>query len=314
MRLLIIGGFGFLGHNLIPCLKDLQGSLFSNLSCTYLSKSTLSSLPDKENFFDKYKCDVRDSEQVSDVLKQSIPDIILHMASTRYFPSPKNLLDHSDVNLLGLENVIKAVKYSKLNSKIIFVNSGAAKLEGDLSEKGSKVRDDYSMSKRTASDLFKKKKKSGEVLGEELRLFTPYGPWDYKYRLIQSTIIQLNNGINPILNNPNSRRDFVYISDVVDALIKTISKDEVCDSIIEIGSSKPKSIRDIFKKIHEIMGCEYKFQENIKNVGQEDITYMKADLKIASDFLYWVPNTSLEDGLKKTIEWTLSQAGDKFYG
>jgi len=60
------------------------------------------------------------------------------------------------------------------------------------------------------------------IKGTEINLFTPYGPYDYKYRLVQSSVIDLIKGKHPVIKNPNSQRDFIYINDVIEIMEKVI--------------------------------------------------------------------------------------------
>ena len=81
---------------------------------------------------------------------------------------------------------------------------------------------DYIFSKKKSSEIFQNAIKNKNIKGTEINIFTPYGPMDYKYRLIQSSVIDLLNGKHPLIKNPNSVRDFIYIDDVIDIIEKII--------------------------------------------------------------------------------------------
>ena len=65
--------------------------------------------------------------------------------------------------------------------------------------------------KKNSSEIFHNAINNNEISGTEINLFTPYGPRDYKYRLIQSSVIDLLNGKHPLIKNPNSVRDFIIL-------------------------------------------------------------------------------------------------------
>ena len=100
---------------------------------------------------------------------------------------------------------------------------------------------------KKSSELFHKSIKNKNIKGTEINLFTPYGPYDYKYRLVQSSVIDLINGKHPLIKNPNSQRDFIYIDDVIEIMEKVIFSNQKIDSI-DVGSSNPMSILDVIKE------------------------------------------------------------------
>jgi len=314
MKLLIFGAFGFLGQNIIVELEKLNKKVFSKLSMTYLSNSKFYSLSDEADFFDIYECDVRNKNSVEDIINKTAPDVILHMASTRYFPEPRNQNDHTDINFLGLKNIIDGIKVCGLDSRLVFINSGAAKnadikdIDGNYEMNGLS----YAQSKLLASNYFQKQNITNQISGLEVRLFTPFGPWDYSNRLIQSTVIQLNSGKIPKINSPESTRDFIHVSDVVNALISVISNMQTSKEILEIGTSKSRSVLSVVKNIYKIMNLEYVEDFHRVKTENEEITSMEANINYSKVLLDWRPRISFENGLESTVKWTLSQIG-RFY-
>jgi len=151
MRFLLVGASGFIGYHLVKKLGKFEQN-FEKIVCSYFSNDYFSTLSMNNDLFSSIKCDVSDIESVKLTLNESKPDVILFMASTRYFPKPRNSRDHENVNVFGLKNFIDYTKNSKFKTKLIFLNSGAAD--------GSKT-DYYSLSKTRASDLFQTEKKVG---------------------------------------------------------------------------------------------------------------------------------------------------------
>ena len=157
------------------------------------------------------------------------------------------------------------------------------------------------LSKKNSSEIFHNAINNNEISGTEINLFTPYGPKDYKYRLIQSYTIGLINKETPKINNPNSYRDFVYIDDVIDIIEKVIYSNQKISSL-DVGSAKPTSILEIAKEISRIMEIKKEIKLN-QIESKEEISYMKADLSIAKEKFNWSPKIDLNEGIFSTVEW-----------
>tara|TARA_Y100000996_G_scaffold355488_1_gene296039 strand:- start:215 stop:1117 length:903 start_codon:yes stop_codon:yes gene_type:complete len=291
MKILVIGASKFIGSHLIDRL--LKNNYSEKVYCTFFSNNYSNQYNDNKLVFQK--CDVRDFDNLKLNVLNSDADIIVYMASTRYYPAPLNLSDHQRINVNGIKNLIKICDEMKKVPRIIFINSGASNLNLNKNEKV----DNYISSKQKASELFKL---SNNINGSQVNLYTPYGPRDYKYRLIQSTVIDLLNNKNPILNNPNSLRDFIYIDDVIDVLEKVILNKNNIESL-DIGNSSPVSTLKIMEEIYKVMNINKPIYIN-QSKGIEDITYMKADLNNANELLNWSPKINLEKGIYNTVEWT----------
>ena len=98
MRLLIVGASGFIGYHLVKKLEEFEQN-FEKIVCSYFSNDYFSNLFMYNDSFSSIKCDVSDIESVKLTLNESKPDVILFMASTRYFPKPRNSRDHENVNV-----------------------------------------------------------------------------------------------------------------------------------------------------------------------------------------------------------------------
>jgi len=296
MRILIIGASSFIGTHLIQKLEDLNE--IDQITYTYFSNKYFSSDKNSTKLL-SIKCDVRNIQNIELILDKANPDVIIFMASTRYFPAPLNINDHGDINTNGLKNLIDCLDKFNRKPRLIFVNSGAAKLPKKNIKINNSEVDSYTLSKLNASEIFNSNK---NIKDTEVRLFTPYGPKDHEYRLIQSSVIKIIKDEYPILRNPNSMRDYIYVEDVIDALIKIIFSNQNHDKIIEIGSSNPISTKTIIEKIYAIMDVNKEIKSN-ESSDEEQILYMKADLSVAKEYLDWAPKINLDEGIYNTVKW-----------
>ena len=102
MRILIIGASSFIGTHLIQKLEDLNE--IDQITYTYFSNKYFSSDKNSTKLL-SIKCDVRNIKNIELVLDKANPDVIIFMASTRYFPAPLNINDHEEINTNGLKNI-----------------------------------------------------------------------------------------------------------------------------------------------------------------------------------------------------------------
>ncbi len=291
MNVLLIGSSKFIGSHLLNRL--IKKNNVDKIFCTYLSNKPPET--HTNNKLTYKKCDVRKFSDLEKNLIESNAEIIIYMASSRYFPIPANINDHLTVNINGIKNLIKACKENKKNPDVIFINSGVSKLNG------IKDNQSYTFSKINSSKIFHNAILNNEINGTEINLFTPYGPKDYKHRLIQSYVLGLIKGEPLNIKYPNSQRDFIYIDDVIDIIEKVTFSSQKIDSI-DVGSSKPTSILEVVNEISSIMEIKNEMKVD-QNKDKEEIYYMKADLSIAKEKFNWSPKIDLKDGIFSTVEW-----------
>lgn len=152
-----------------------------------------------------------------------------------------------------------------------------------------------------------------------LRFFTVYGPWgrpDMSPFLFTDAI--LNNRAIKIFNNGNMLRDFTYIDDIVDGVIRVINhvptpsnqwdnikSDPGCSSapyrVYNIGNSKPIQLMDFITAIENAIGVISK--KELLPMQQGDVYQTYADTTAIQNDLGFVPKTELNVGVKKTVEW-----------
>tara|TARA_S200000501_G_C20677954_1_gene679339 strand:- start:8 stop:925 length:918 start_codon:yes stop_codon:yes gene_type:complete len=296
-NILIFGGFGFISHNLIPKLTE-NFIKNSKINITYFSNSKFKLKNTESEKIDKFKCDITDFNDVEKIIKKVRPDLILHMPSSRYLEN-QNIEEHDKINIIGLENVLNSLRKIDNKAKVILFNSYAASFNGNFSKNIN--LNSYIYSKKKSSEVFFRYIQNNLISGNELRLSTTYGPWDYYERLIMNVILKINNKNDISLDSPSSKRDFIYVDDVVDAIIKTINKPDLNGELLEIGTGKLNSVLDIVKKIHEFMGLNYKGFNEINS----NKTIFEINNKNAIEKLSWAPFTPINNGLKNTIKWAL---------
>ena len=137
-----------------------------------------------------------------------------------------------------------------------------------------------------------------------LRLFSPFGPYDQKDRLIAYAIVNAIRGKDLKLGNPNSVRDYIFIDDVVDLYIKSIKKaKKFKGEIFNVGTGIQENIKKVVEKIIKLTNFKGKVIWGSEKPRDYDAKVWVADMKKTKKAFNWKPPYNLEKGLIKTIKW-----------
>lgn len=218
-------------------------------------------------------------------------------------------LDYIDSNIKGFLNILEASKKYKIKH-LIYASSSSVYggLNTDLFSENLNVDKPisiYAASKKanelmahTYSSLFK-------LPTTGLRFFTVYGPWgrpDMAYYKFTENII--NGKTIEVYNQGNMYRDFTYIDDIVDGIVKSldfIPKKEVPYSIYNIGNNKPIKLNYFIELLEKYTNKKAKI--NYKEIQKGDLIKTNADINLITNEIGYNPKVTIEDGLKYFVEW-----------
>jgi nucleoside-diphosphate-sugar epimerase len=285
LNILITGGNGFLGSALAEKFYNLD----FKINLLVRPESYLRRI---QKNIDNYKIFKYSKElDIKNILIESNPDIIIHTACN-YGRKNENILSIFDTNYrLGLILLNEIIIQQK---KIIFLNIGTVlPLTTSL----------YAFSKNQFSELGKFITKSySNIVFKNILLQHMYGPGDDENKFTSYVINScLKNEQELLLTSGEQLRDFVYIKDVVEAIIIIIKKIYNCVNVdIEIGSGSLISIKEFVLKVHTLSNSNSKLNFGaIKNDKQLELPAAKLDLLYD---LNWEPTYNIEEGLKETIK------------
>ena len=303
--ILITGGTGFIGAN-------LTHALLSNSSDIHLITQKSSDIWRLKKIRTKIKfhqVNLTNSKHCGEIIQKINPDLVFHCAAYGVKHNHTNFEKMIKTNIHGTLNLFSAL--STQNVKKI-VNLGSVFEYGiKTANKGFLETDPltpltfYGITKVTQTNIAQYFFKSHSLPVVTLRLFTPYGILEEKGRLISDIMLALIKGHEFKLTSPNSVRDFVFVTDVIDAIIKASTGHNVDGEIINIGSGKPITVGGIVKI------CK-KFSKVNENITLDDSKMRDYDLLGGKGFaniakakkkLNWVPTVSIEEGLKKSYNW-----------
>ncbi len=203
-----------------------------------------------------------------------------------------------------LANVLEALRF-RPETKLIF--TGSANVYGD----GAGIREDHPLvpgnilgaTKACATILMQTYARLYRMPAVELRLYTPYGPWERPGRLVPHTILSALRGEDIRMTSGDQERDYLHIDDVVEAMLLAMRRSLPPGAVYNVCSGVGTPIRDIVKRILRLMGYPVKVELGAFPTRPDEIWKFSGDSTAAREILGWRPSTALDDGLRRTIDW-----------
>ena len=304
-KILITGGTGFIGSNLIRQLISTRNEIHSinkNLNNFW----RISDITEKINV---HNVDLIDKTSLEKTIKKINPDIVFHLAAYGINYLEKNFSETLQTNLLGTHNLFSILSDQPLKR---IVNVGSVFEYGlPITKRGFLETDCtnpltlYGISKSAQTNLANFFYNSRSLPIVTLRLFTPYGMFENKGRIVSDIMISLAKKKKLIISSPKSTRDFIFIDDVVDALMKSSTAKNVNGKIFNIGLGKSVSVEEIINISKNLSDIELKTQTTKMHKREYDLFGGKGHAEIlqAKKFLNWYPKYSIMQGLEKTFSW-----------
>ncbi len=310
----ITGGAGFIGSSLTKKLLDNGNKVvvIDNFNSYYdpkLKEKNVQEFYQNSNY-KLYKGDIRNREEVKKIFDENNIDVIVHLAAMAGVrPSIEDPVLYQEVNGLGTQIILEE---AHLHDVMNLVMASSSSVYGNCKEVPFKenIIVDYAISPYAAT------KKANEVMAHVyhklyhmnilmLRFFTVYGPKQRPDLAINKfTRLMLNNEEIPMFGDGSTSRDYTYIDDIVDGIIKSCAYATTHNNVYEIlniGSNNPISLKEMIEIIGEELGVKPKIKELPMQPGDVDQTY--ADISKAKELIGYEPSTSFKEGIKKFIKW-----------
>ncbi|NJE31427.1 SDR family oxidoreductase [Thermococcus sp. 18S1] len=294
----VTGGAGFIGSHIAwELVKDNDVVIIDNL---YTGKEE--NVPPGAKLV---KADIRDYESIAELISHA--DYVFHEAAqVSVVESVRDPVFTEDVNVIGTLNILKALLEGQ--GKLIFASSAAVYGDNPNLPLGEAERprplSPYGVTKATAEEYLRVFNELYGVPTVALRYFNVFGPRQSanQYAGVISIFINraLKNEPLVIYGDGKQTRDFIYVKDVVRANILAAESRRSNGKVFNVATGKQTTILELAMKVIEITGANSSVLFDKPRPG--DIRHSLADISEIKS-LGFEPEWSLEDGLKKTVEW-----------
>jgi len=328
MKILVTGAAGFIGSTLALKLLERGDSVcgIDNMNDYYdvrLKEARLQRIKDHRHF-EFQKLDIIDREAMAELFQKQKFDAVMHLAAqagVRY--SITNPQSYIDSNLVGFGNILEGSRHSGVKH-LVFASSSSvygANTKLPFSEHDNV---DHPVS------LYAATKKANELMAHSyshlyglpctgLRFFTVYGPWGRPdMALFKFTKGILEGDPIPVFNHGKMIRDFTYIDDIVEGVVRVIDRPalpnpdwsgKTPDSatsyapyrIYNIGNNQPVELMRYIEVLEQSLGKKAKLEMLPMQDGDVPATY--ADTENLENDVGFRPRTSVEHGIAKFVEW-----------
>ena len=331
MTILVTGSSGFIGFHLSKKLilngeKVIGLDNMNNYYDKTLKENRLNELlkiSDRHNF--KFiNSSLEDNKKLEFIFREYKPKKVINLAAqagVRY--SIENPSAYIQSNIVGFNNILEQCRYNDVEH-LIYASSSSVYGGNEKMPFSESQSVDHPVS------LYASSKKSNELMAHTyshlyglpstgLRFFTVYGPWgrpDMALFLFTDAII--NDRPIKVFNKGNMIRDFTFIDDIIEGVFRVIFKTATPDlnfnkstpnsssswapyRIFNIGNSNPVSLKKYIETIEKKLGK--KAIKELLPMQPGDVEATAADTKLLEDWIGFKPNTSIDDGINKFVDW-----------
>jgi UDP-glucose 4-epimerase len=296
MRVLVIGGSGLVGQAATRALQAAGHDVFV---------ADLRPLPDDFSKVPWLPTDIRGRHRVRIAMNTAKPDAVILLAARHFIPLcnryPAATLQ---VNVVGTQHVIDAMRAEDVEY-LVFTSSAAVygAASSPLSEEAPLAPDDiYGWSKVFGEKLLELACAESKVRCCVLRLFNVYGPGDSNPHLIPRIVSQLQPGHGLRLGNLESIRDYVYVEDTADAIVRAIERAPKGLTVCNVGTGEGHSVRETVTMIEGLVGRSIAVESTDRLRRAVDRPVLVANPSRARRMLGWRSQTRFEDGLARTLQ------------
>ena len=321
---LITGGAGFIGSHVTKALLERGDEVISiddfndfNYPKQIKFDRIRSLLEEKEykrkqkyqSRFQKltlYDADIRDTKKLDAIAKSHKIDQICHLAAragvrrSLQYPSI-----YYQVNVLGTLNMFELAVKHKIRSMVYASSSsvygGVTKYPFKETENITKFISPYGATKKANEDIASTYFHVHKMRSTGLRFFTVYGPWgrpDMALYIFTEKIMK--NKPIPVFNKGDMYRDFTYIQDIVQGVVKALDEDYACE-VINLGNSRTEKLNDFIEILEKCLGK--KAEREMLPMQEGDIPKTSAGISKAKRLLGFKPTTNIDKGIRAFVEW-----------
>lgn len=311
--IIVTGSAGFIGSHVVDKLlgdgKRVVG--VDNFDPFYDPSIKMRNMEHNTNHdgFVFYNADIRNKKQMGEVLEdfeENEISTVIHLAARAGVrPSIDDPLLYADVNINGTMNLLELCKEHDIENFVFGSSSSVYGINEKIPFSESDVVDrsisPYAASKKACELFCYTYHHLYDIRIACLRFFTVYGPRQRPEMAIHKFTRLIDHGKEiEMYGDGASRRDYTYISDIVEGIIATLDK-KIGYEVINLGNSSVVELRYLIRLIEENLGKEARIKQLPDQPGDVPVTY--ADISKAKRLLGYNPRVGIEEGVERFVEW-----------
>lgn len=315
VRTLILGSSGFIGRHVASHLCQSGADLV-------LAVRNASSLSEKQFSGEILEVDLLDFDAVSSLIMQTSPMIVFNLAGYGIDPSERNETKTRRINADLLPVVMKAVSQVPATrwqgQRIVHTGSDLeyGTSTGDLSEASTPTPTTlYGQTKLAGTRALQRDSRSMGLATVTARLFSVYGPGEHAGRLLPSLLEAARNGTPVDLTEGKQQRDFTYVEDVVEGLLRLGVTNTLPGDIVNVATGHLTSVRQFIETAARIMGIPHDhLRFGALPTRVEEMQHKPVAVRKLKELTSWIPSISISQGIKFTCQRISETDGETLHG
>lgn len=316
-KILVTGGAGFIGSEVVRQITDSGGKVIVYDNFSSGKRKYLKNVPNIEIV----KGDIKNKNALEKSIKKC--EYVINLAALPFIPDSYNFPQQFfDVNTNGTLNVILAAMKNRKIKNFVHISTsevyGTAKKIPMDENHPTLPHSTYAVSKLAGDRAVFTIHKEHDFPAVIIRPFNSFGPRITQPYIIPEIISQFKKSNKEIiLGNIESARDFTFVGDTANGIIKALFAENAIGETINLGSGKSYKIKEIVKIIGTILNKKYKIKLDKERFRPFDVNVLECDNRKARKILNWEITTSFKEGLEETIKWINSnkiEFGTSFKG
>ncbi len=301
-RVLVTGAAGFLGANLCRRLLDEGAEVHAMVR----SDGPHWRLEDVRRSLQLHAVDISDARSVDGSLAAVEPQTVFHLAALAGHPiTPEERALALEVTVGGTANLLGALT-SRPRTRLVHIGSSLeyGPSATPLAESSRLDPITYRGAvKAAASTLCRQFAREHDRDVVILRPFSVYGPWESRRRFITAALLAAIEDRELPLTGPGFRHDFVFVSDVAEACLRSTSLSRPRGEVLNVGSGMQLTNEEVVQRIRESLHLPLRTRPGAYPSRQVDTNYWVADMTRTEQLLGWRPRTDFLAGLAITVAW-----------
>ena len=311
MKILVTGGAGFIGSNLVERLSadGHAVEIIDELNDFYspqIKRANLAGVADRVAL---HEVDIRDADAVNGIIGAGGFDAIIHLAARAGVrPSIKEPKLYIDTNITGTFNLLEAARKAGVKR---FINASSSSVYGVI--KTAPFREDlclnqtispYAATKLAAEQLCSNFSYLYGMRTINLRFFTVYGPRQRPDLAIHKFTKLIYEG-KPIdqYGDGSTRRDYTFVDDILQGIVACLSYEGPLCDVFNLGESQTTTLSELIAAIETALGKKAVINRLPEQPGDVPLTY--ADITKSREQLGYRPTTKISEGIPRFVDWYL---------